>query len=166
MNPHKARTPHSINAAVLKAAGALSLGVIADDTGVTESAVYKWTDPDGNADISARKAVLVDARYVVEGHGHGPILEAYRAELERHVERLGRMPGHKPADPLDRVCQIVHETSEAIDIYRASVTRRSVIPPAAGNLALKEIAEAMEALDGAYKDIEAHMKPKPLEAAE
>ena len=161
MTAHKLRTPDTIEAGVLNAAAALGLGPISDYTEVTESSVYKWTDPDTHSCVSMRNAAKIDALWKKEGFGPGPMSAALKAETEVRLLRLGGAKEHEPGDPLARVCAAIHECGEAVQHYRDAVD--GDVSHNQAVRARKEIHEAIEALQKMDRDISAHARLREVE---
>lgn len=165
----KLRKPWTFEDAIHIAVAGLGLEGTAQAIGKSGSLVYKWGDPDIDCLPSVRQAVLIDAACAVAGHGEGPMLLAYREQVRLAVNARGGAPAHTPADPVERICNVMRESVEAVDAYRGAIAPGKSIAPVMVTEVVREAAEAIEALEDMIKDVESHAANgvvRPVEAAE
>lgn len=165
----KLRKPYTFEDGIHVAVAGLGLEGTAEAIGKSASLVYKFGDPDIECLPSVRQAVLIDAAYVLAGHGAAPLLRAYREQVETAVNIRGGAPAHTPADPVERICKVMRESVEAVDAYRGAIQPGKTIAPVVVTEVVREAAEAITALEDMIRDVEAHAANgvvRPVEAAE
>ena len=156
----KLREPRTFEDAITRILGDLGAERAAEAVGKSTSMVRQWSDPDVDALPDIRKAARLDAAYAVET-GEMPIGKAYVREVQALAGGGG---GHTPGCPLERITEMIRETAEAADAFRAFHGNMS---PAQASEALREIQEAIDALERMAKDIEAgrEQQARPQAAA-
>lgn len=164
----KTRTHGSIEAAVDIVRVMLGTEAL-DVTEKSESLVRAWGDPDNDThNIPLFQAVRLDAAYVASQGGKPPIFSAYEAAYLRAVYKLGGMPEHTPAHPLDRVASLVTETAKAVEAYKDSTCPKGPggkkITQNEADAVMARIAAIQSTLEGLTSDIEV-LAGQPREAA-
>lgn len=152
----KLRKPWTFEDAIHIAVAGLGLEGTAQAIGKSGSLVYKWGDPDIECLPSVRQAAQIDAAYAVAGHGEGPLLRAYREQVQLAVSARGGAPAHVPGDPLARVVDLMRETSEAAEAYHRAVQDGKPVPQRVVAEVMREIADVETVLETFKRDVEAH----------
>ena len=152
----KLRKPWTFEDAIHIAVADLGLEGTAQAIGKSGSLVYKWGDPDIECLPSVRQAAQIDAAFIVAGHGEGPMLRAYQGQVQLAVDARGGAPEHTPADPVERICNVMRESVEAVDAYRGAIQSGKSIAPITVTEVVREAAEAITALEEMIRDVESH----------
>lgn len=123
------------------------------------SLLSRASNPDDDFKLGIDHIIALEAEYQTVTGEPGPLVPAIQSEVDRLA---GDLASHTPADPLDRVTQVIKEGAEAVQAYRASHAASS---PNMRTVALTEIAEAIDALQAMARDLEAQDRPaNPLRA--
>ena len=115
---------------------------------VSKSTLYRWSDEDHRDQPCAGHVATLDALAERAGIGR-PISQAIAGRIELLT---GSRPAHVPADPFERVTTLFREVAESAAAFRAAHGAGS---PLAIDEALREAAEAREAIDAVIRDLEA-----------
>ena len=153
----KARAPLSIEAAIVRVAGAFEdgfddLAAIVDREART---VRNWSDPDTPEEIPVGRAIMLELAYQAKGGSGAPIFEAYALKLElaeaakfgdrhqllRHAQDVARETGEANA----AIIGAAHPSATATDRARA----------------LTEATEARQALDQVIPLLAAEANEQP-----
>lgn len=111
----KRRAPYTIHSAVQRA-----LGILLDDgvqaaTGRSARLVRAWSDPDDDErHIPLYQALNLDVACVQAGEPP-PILAVYRERVRHAVA-----PAHSPADPWERLAEVMEEVGDLSGELRAA----------------------------------------------
>ncbi|PKR55430.1 hypothetical protein [Thalassospira marina] len=89
---------------------------VSELTGKSASLARKWSDPDSDHKIGFHQAFMLEAALILAGHE-----PQFGLAFKTQVERItGRVLDHVPADPADRVCELINLLGNAADEIRAS----------------------------------------------
>jgi hypothetical protein len=162
MTAIKLRRPDTTEHGLITVMSALGPKAAAKVIGKSPSLLHRASNPDDDFGISVEHCIDLDVAYQLATGLEAPILQAYSVQVEK---RSGQLPYHEPAAPMERVMQVMKETVEAADCYRALHLGST---PHERMVMLGEIAEAKEALERMALDVEAQDRPAVLrtEAAE
>lgn len=149
----KLRRPDTVEHALTRVMSDLGPEAAAAAIGRSVSLLHRASNPDDEFQLSIEHCITLDAEYQTVTGNPGPLRQAFEAEVERLA---GDLITHTPADPLDRVTQVIKEGAEAVQAYRASHAATS---PHMRTVALTEIAEAIDALQAMARDLEAQDRP-------
>lgn len=147
MTAQKPRLHGGFGHALLVISAKLGINRVMKIAEVCKSQVYQWTDDDNPQWPNVHKAALLDAAYQRETGQPGPLGLAH----VESAELLSQEVPHEPAPHLDRVRELVRETSEGLQAYLRSDKEELSVSEAAE--ILKELDEARQAVDGAMKDV-------------
>ena len=125
----------------------------------SKTTLYNWRDIDRNDLPNGDQMAAMDAACLDSGQcTEGPF---FRHMRHLHEKATGRMPEHVPADPMERIHEFCKETGEVGPWLVKVLTDRNA-PLADKQAALKDIREAIQALQGCERDIESTMQDAPL----
>lgn len=141
----KRAAPRTFKHAMQRITGTLTVEEAAMIAGKSTRLVHYWGDGDSDQEPTLSQALALDAAYVAASGDIAVIFQSYRVQLE------SRLSIHETADPIDRLADMVKEVGEAADAYRANHKHPSI---AQKTEALKEVAEAITALELMARDLE------------
>lgn len=147
----KLREPRTFEDAITRILGYLGAERAAEAVDKSTSMVRQWSDPDVDGLPNLKQAAALDAAYAVET-GEMPIGQVYVHQAEALIGGRG---AHTPCCPLERVTEIMRETAEAADAFRAF---HGNMTPAQASEAKREASEAIQALEALIRDIEAYQE--------
>jgi hypothetical protein len=144
----KPRRPGSFENAIVRIMGALTPEGAADAIGKSVSLLRRASDSDDDFRLCIDHCLSLDSAYVRGGHGPAPILGVYK----HHVLMLGQ-PAHSPADPADRLVDVMRELGELAGEVRIAGADRHWSPGERGRV-LAAIGELREEVGKLERDVE------------
>jgi hypothetical protein len=148
----KARAPSTFADAVTRIAGRVGWTAMAEAVGKTERCVRNWSDPDMHREPCLDDALALDALYLEAGGGEAPIASVYLVLLKRAAQ-----PTPDTEALTGATCRAAKEVGEAVaalvEATQPGAHQRVRV------VAEKEIADAVEALQGAAEVLSANVTP-------
>ena len=155
----KRREPQSFCEALHRTTAAIGMAAATQETGKSGSYFYQAADPDNKIEIKVNEALALGTRYVFEGHGADPFLEAYKSQQEKRLRMMGGAPAHIPVPALTRICEMHRQFAEACDAL-AGIESDGVITPLEAIEAKRQLQDIIDLANAAMRDVDAKAAPQ------
>lgn len=147
----KPRSVTTVEGAIARAIGLLTVEGVADAVGKSPRLVHAWSDPDDDTHRpSIFQAMQIDAALVAEGHD--------AAILTVYAHRVGGRRAHAALPPEERLMVAMKEVGDVAEALRlaarpGSPGGREIAPIERMNIEM-QTAEAIEALQALLRDLD------------